>query len=106
MVCLRSAAAAILFRAVETGALSARDTDFFRDGFVTRHFFLDGLDHSALTTFGIARSDHLFGDDVIAAGFHLAGLSAVASRLAAAGAEHRAAGGEAEGNGGEGHEQE
>ena len=87
-------AAAIFFRAKKAHAGSAGNSGFLGDGFVAWNFFFDRLDHAALAAFGIAGGDDLLGDDVIAAGFHLACLGAVAGGLAVV-AEQGAAGCEA-----------
>ena len=84
-------AAAIFFRAKKAHAGSAGNPGFLGDGFVAWNFFFDRLDHAALAAFGIAGGDDLLGDDVIAAGFHLACLGAVAGGLAVV-AEQGAAG--------------
>lgn len=89
-----SGAAAIFFWAKETHARAAGNPGFLGHGFVAWHFFFDRLDHAALAAFGIAGGDDLLGDDVIAAGFHLACLGAVAGGLAVV-AEQGAAGCEA-----------
>lgn len=92
---LGGGAAAVFFGAIEADAVTAGDADGFGDGFVAWDFFLDGLDHAAFAAFGGAWDVDFFGDDVVAAGFDLAGFGGVAGGLGAD-AEHGAAGGEAE----------
>lgn len=96
---LGSCATAILLRAVVTGASAARDTDFLGHRLVARHLLFNGLHHATLTTFRVARGVDFLGDDVIAAGFHLASFRAISGASALIGiSEHGAAGGKAEGN--------
>lgn len=95
----RSAAAAIFFRAVVTGALAARDAHFTGHGFVALNFLFNGFKsgHAALGTRG---GLNLLGHDVITAGLDLTSFCAVSGSLARP-AEHGTAGGKAERNGNE-----
>ena len=86
----RSGAAAIFLRAVEAGALTARNLDLLGDGLVAGNSFLDGLNHTAFAALRIAGDHHFLGDDIIVASFHLTGLGAVAG-ISSGNAEHRAA---------------
>ena len=88
---LGSGATAVFFRAVVTGATAARDTHFLGHSLVAWNFFLDGLSHTAFATFCISWGVNFFCYDIVMAGFHLAGLGAVASRVARI-TEHGAAG--------------
>lgn len=93
---LRSRSTAVLFRAVVTCALLARNADFFGDSLVARNFFLDGLDHAAFAALGIAFCVDFLGYNIVVACFHLARLSAV-SGIGSGHSEHGAAGREAHG---------
>jgi hypothetical protein len=75
---IRGGAAAILFRAVITCALLARNMHFFGHGFVAWDFFLDDLNHAAFST-----RVNFFSNGVEMAGFHLLGFRTVTSSEAA-----------------------
>ena len=98
----RSGTTAILLRAIPTRALTTIIPHRDGYGFVARNLFLDGLNHPALAALGITGSKHLFGNNVIAAGFDLAGFSMEGGTGRSA--EHRATRGKTERNGGHGKE--
>ena len=95
-----SGAAAVIARAEETGAGSATDAGLLGHGSVARDSFLDRLGHAALAALGAAGGVNHLGDDVVLAGFDLAGFRAVAGGVVAD-SEHRATGREAERNDGQ-----
>jgi len=94
---LRSRAAAVFLRAVVAYALAARNLDLFGDGLVAGNLFLNGLDKPV---FRAVVGAHFFGDNIIATGFDLFGLGAVA-RAGCRHAEHGTAGRKAQRKGGE-----
>ncbi len=76
-------------------------TDPFGDRLVPWDLFFNDLSHTALAAFGIAWAVDFSTDDVVAAGFDLAGFSPVTSTLAGC-VEHRAGAKGSENKGDEG----
>ena len=74
----RCGSAAILFRAIVTCALLARNTDFMGHGLVAWNLLLNELNHAAF-----AAGVNFFGDGVNMTGFYLVSLGAIAGGLTA-----------------------
>ena len=77
----RSGAAAIFLGAVVAGADATRNADLFGDGLIPWNPLFDGLDHAAFAAFRVAGCHHFLGDNIVVAGFHLAGLGAITGAL-------------------------